>query len=268
MNNSAKTNTVLLIILIVIALGIVFLQVSRKMLFSQRQNIPKETMNSEYVPGTHQEVDQNNNTQNWKTFESKYIPLSFKYKESWGEPQEYYSDAKDKTCDESLEWCKAQQGKQYFLTFEKEKKDNLSPTICAQSPDFSMYEYGNFCYKGDTDIEEFYRTISSISPDSVVNFTNTSVGAYNAGMFVMFNSGYGGGNVEKRVLSKIEDKNFKGIDISLPMMSFIDEPWSVSKSEGFFKKYKILGDKDLVPELKQLVEEYDFFIKSIQINDK
>jgi hypothetical protein len=49
MNNSSKTNTILLVILIIIALGIVFLQVSGKAIFSQKQSVIEET-NQQQVP--------------------------------------------------------------------------------------------------------------------------------------------------------------------------------------------------------------------------
>ncbi len=265
MNNSSKTNTVLLVILIVIALGIVFLQVSRKMLFSQRQNIPKETMNSEYVPGTHQEVDQNNNTQNWKTFESKYIPLSFKYKESWGEPIERYFNTQDKTCDPNLGWCAPATGKDYSLIFSKQK---LSPSLCLLSLDYSRWEGGATCYKGDMSLDEYYKPFIQFS-DNVTQLEASMIDTHEARKFSYYNVGLGGGVFEKRVYTQINTPDFKGFDISLPFMFFGDEdPPSFDKALVFFKKYKTLGEAALDQETKNNQKDFETFVASIKINDR
>ncbi len=59
MNNSSKTNTILLVILIVIALGILFFQVSRKTIFPQKQSGVEGTDQRQVAQNTKQNQVQN-----------------------------------------------------------------------------------------------------------------------------------------------------------------------------------------------------------------
>ncbi len=70
MNNSSKTNTILLVILIIIALGIVFLQVSGKTIFPQKQNVVEEINEQKLPQNQVQNTEVNQPTVNQNTTQS------------------------------------------------------------------------------------------------------------------------------------------------------------------------------------------------------
>lgn len=80
MNNSSKTNTVLLVILIVIALGILFFQVSGKTIFPKKQKVVKET-NQQLSQNTLQNQTQNTIEQenNMNILKGKRVPFTINY---------------------------------------------------------------------------------------------------------------------------------------------------------------------------------------------
>lgn len=263
MNNSSKTNTILLVILIVIALGILFFQVSGKTIFPKKQSIIQETTSQE-----NKQVEVQVDTKNWKSFESKYLPISFKYNEAWGEPKEHYGDAKDKTCDQKMEWCKYQTGKSYQLSFTNY---GGSPRICALSLDQGSYEFGLDCYKGNIPMEEYYKNIGENyttpyeKPIIKTPSTNLLLSNRDALMWNGFGGGLGGRSVETRVITKIDTSFFQGLDITLPLLSYHEDvPDFNYKIDSFFQK--ILSN-EIDDQTKRIIKEYEAFLSTIKIED-
>lgn len=275
MNNSSRTKTILLAILIIVGLGILYFQVSGKMIFPKKENIqeevaPQESKKAEEV--SIEKIDEQGNIQKWKAFESKYLPISFTYKESWGEPKETYLD-KDNCEPQKSEGCKEikkTKVKKYNLVFPNTPN---SPKVCAIRFDTNGFDNVlSWCYQGNIPEVGFFQRFNELA-ETITDMSSLTLSNHLASTFFYSTSAYETDIIEKKIFTRIDNSNFKAIDISLPYYSVsrkdVYQPKDLADLENKrIDAVKNIKNNTLNQEMKNLEKDFNFFIESIKINDK
>lgn len=195
-------------------------------------------------------------TQNWLSYTSHRLGLSFKYPAAWGKPIESYRNATtDSNCTPSdSPGCWA--GQTDSISFSNDNKAGLTkyPNVYSASQDFQPYE-GSSGFIGKTSVDQYYQNDNS--PHKTVA-TKITLGSQPAITYITADSGGMDTFFGIQTISQINSKPFYALTV-MENLNPYNADATDQQEQNFIQQVQ---NKTLDSSTQTRIDEYNLFLST------